>query len=176
MISLDDSEPKQLRSLSQDTGTDNGTAKRTENLTPVQYEEIVHAVALAAVRTRHNVKNALYAVATENAPSWRLWQKVPGETQGQPPEFWSWEYKGSEACYNPKEKEILAAYEGVQAASEVIVIETQLLLAPQPSVLGWMFKGKLPSTQDATDGTWNKGHADHTASHSRDLGSHRKLA
>ncbi|RMC19099.1 hypothetical protein DUI87_03703 [Hirundo rustica rustica] len=54
------------------------------------------------------------------------------------------------------EKEILAAYEGVQAASEVIGTEAQLLLAPRLPVLGWMFKGKVPSTHHATDTTWSK--------------------
>ncbi|RMC09970.1 hypothetical protein DUI87_12760 [Hirundo rustica rustica] len=50
--------------------------------------------------------------------SWSLWQKVPGETRGRPLGFWSRSYRGSEANYTPTEKEILAAYEGVQAASE----------------------------------------------------------
>lgn len=40
-----------------------------------------------------------------------------------------WEYKGSKACYTTTEKGILACYEGVQAASEVIGSEAQLLLA-----------------------------------------------
>ncbi|RMC20991.1 hypothetical protein DUI87_01846 [Hirundo rustica rustica] len=52
--------------------------------------------------------------------------------------------------------EILAAYEGVQAASEVIGTEAQLLLAPRLPVLGWMFKGKVPSPHHATDATWSK--------------------
>ncbi|RMC02436.1 hypothetical protein DUI87_20828 [Hirundo rustica rustica] len=54
------------------------------------------------------------------------------------------------------EKEILAAYEGVQAASEVIGTEAQLLLAPRLPVLGWMFKGKVPSTHHTTNATWSK--------------------
>ncbi|RMC19688.1 hypothetical protein DUI87_03252 [Hirundo rustica rustica] len=54
------------------------------------------------------------------------------------------------------EKEIWAAYEGVQAASEVIGPEAQLLLAPRLPVLGWMFKGKVPSTHHATDAMWSK--------------------
>ncbi|XP_074720861.1 uncharacterized protein LOC141941783 [Strix uralensis] len=53
-------------------------------------------------------------------------------------------------------KEILAAYEGVRAASEVVGTETQLLLAPRLSVLGWMFRGSVPSTHHATDATWSK--------------------
>ncbi|KAJ7427592.1 hypothetical protein WISP_05746 [Willisornis vidua] len=39
---------------------------------------------------------------------------------------------------------------------EVIGTEAQLLLAPQLSVLSWMFKGKVPSTHRATDATWSK--------------------
>ncbi|RMC18204.1 hypothetical protein DUI87_05085 [Hirundo rustica rustica] len=62
----------------------------------------------------------------------------------------------SEANCTPTEKEILAAYEGVQASSEVIGTEAQLLLAPRLLVLGWMFKGKVPSTHHATDATWSK--------------------
>ena len=47
---------------------------------------------------------------------------------GRPLGFWS--RGGSEDCYTPTKKEILAAYEGVRAASEVIGTEAQLLLAP----------------------------------------------
>ncbi|GAB0208802.1 hypothetical protein GRJ2_003345900 [Grus japonensis] len=54
------------------------------------------------------------------------------------------------------EKEILAAYEGVRAASEVVGTEAQLLLAPRLPVLGWMFKERAPSTHHATDATWSK--------------------
>ncbi|PKU30659.1 hypothetical protein llap_19038 [Limosa lapponica baueri] len=56
--------------------------------------------------------------AGDNGPTWSLWQKAPGETRGQLLGFWSQGYKGSEANYTPTEKEILAAYEGVRAASE----------------------------------------------------------
>ncbi|KAK4829418.1 hypothetical protein QYF61_003982 [Mycteria americana] len=65
-------------------------------------------------------------------------------------------YRGSEARYTPTEKEILAAYEGVRAASEVVGTEAQLLLAPRLPVLGWMFKGRVPSTHHASDATWSK--------------------
>ncbi|RMC19944.1 hypothetical protein DUI87_03512 [Hirundo rustica rustica] len=119
-------------------------------------QEIAHAVALGPVRTGPEVKNVLYSAAGNNGLSWSLWQKVPGETWGQPLGFWSRSYRGSEANYTPTEKEILAAYEGVQAASEVIGTEAQLLLAPRLPVLGWMFKGKVPSTHHATDATWSK--------------------
>ena len=40
------------------------------------------------------------------------------------------EYRGFEECYTTTEKEILATYEGVRAASKVVGTETQLLLAP----------------------------------------------
>ncbi|KAF4796742.1 hypothetical protein TURU_081673 [Turdus rufiventris] len=56
---------------------------------------------------------------------------------------------------SPAEK-ILAAYEGVQAASEVISTEAQLLLAPRLPVLEWMFKGKIPFTHHDTNATWSK--------------------
>ncbi|RMC19648.1 hypothetical protein DUI87_03209 [Hirundo rustica rustica] len=107
-------------------------------------QEIAHAVALSPVRTGPDVKNVLYSAAGNNGLSWSLWQKVPGETRGRPLGFWSRSYRGSEANYTPTEKEILAAYEGIQAASEVIGTEAQLLLAPRLPVLGWMLKGKVP--------------------------------
>ncbi|RMB89415.1 hypothetical protein DUI87_34206 [Hirundo rustica rustica] len=119
-------------------------------------QEIAHAVALGPVRTGPDVKNVLYSAAGNNGLSWSLWQKVPGETRGRPLGFWSRSYRGSEANYTPTKKEILAAYEGVQAASEVIGTEAQLLLAPRLPVLGWMFKGKVPSTHHSTDATWSK--------------------
>lgn len=70
--------------------------------------------------------------------------------------FWSQGYKGSKVFYTPTEKEILACYEGIQAASEVVGTEAQLLLTTRLPVLGWMFKGKVPSTHHATDVTWSK--------------------
>ncbi|RMC13036.1 hypothetical protein DUI87_10566 [Hirundo rustica rustica] len=118
-------------------------------------QEIAHAVALGPVRTGPDVKNVLYSAAGNNGLSWSLWQKVSDETQAQPLGFWS-RYRRSEANYTPTEKEILAAYEGVQTASEVIGTETQLLLAPRLPVLGWMFKGEVPSTHHAADATWSK--------------------
>ncbi|KAJ7396395.1 hypothetical protein BTVI_145453 [Pitangus sulphuratus] len=65
-------------------------------------------------------------------------------------------YRGSEANYTPTEKEILAAYDRVQAASEVIGTEEQLLLEPWLLVLSWMFKRKAPSMHHASDATWSK--------------------
>ncbi|GAB0186047.1 hypothetical protein GRJ2_001070000 [Grus japonensis] len=116
-------------------------------------QEIVHAVALGPVRAGPDVKNVLYTTARENGPTWSLWQKAPGETQGRPLGFWS---RGSEASYTPTEKEILAAYEGVRSASEVIGTEAQLLLAPRLPVLGWMFRKTAPSTHHGTDAVWSK--------------------
>ncbi|RMC19617.1 hypothetical protein DUI87_03177 [Hirundo rustica rustica] len=83
-------------------------------------QEIAHAVTLGPVRTGPDVKNVLYSAAGSHGLSWSLWQKVPGETRGRPLGFWSRSYRGSETNHTPTEKEILAAYEGVQAASEVI--------------------------------------------------------
>ena len=70
--------------------------------------------------------------------------------------FWSQGYKGCEARYTHTEKEILAAYEGVRAASEMVDTEAQLPLAPRLPVLGWMLKERVPSTHHATDATWSK--------------------
>jgi len=98
----------------------------------------------------------LYTAAGDNGPTWSLWQQAPGETRGRTLGFWSRGYKGSEANYTPTEKEILAAYEGVRAASEVIGTEALLLLAPRLPVLGWMLKGKVSATHHATDATWSK--------------------
>ena len=64
-------------------------------------------------------------------------------------------HRGSEEGYTPTEKEILAAYEGVWAVSEVTGTETQLLLAPRLPVLNSMFKGQVPSTHHTTDATWS---------------------
>ncbi|RMC22022.1 hypothetical protein DUI87_02893 [Hirundo rustica rustica] len=119
-------------------------------------QEIAHAEALGPVMTGPEVKNVLYSAAGNNGLSWSLWQKGPGETRGRPLGFWSRSYRGSETSYTPTEKEIWAAYEGVQAASEVVGTETQLLLVPQLPVLGWMFKAEVPSTHHATNATWSK--------------------
>ncbi|KAF4804387.1 hypothetical protein TURU_008424 [Turdus rufiventris] len=83
-------------------------------------QKITHVVDLGPVRTGPEVKNMLYSTAGSHGLSWTLWQKVPGETHDQPLGFWSQSYKWSEVNYTPTEKEILAAYEGVQYASEVI--------------------------------------------------------
>jgi len=98
----------------------------------------------------------LYNAAGENGPTWSLWQKASGETRGGPLGFWSRGYKGFEAHYSPTEKEILAAYEGFRAASELVVTEAQILLTPRLPVLGWMFKERVPSTHNATDAMWSK--------------------
>ncbi|KAF4793437.1 hypothetical protein TURU_111417 [Turdus rufiventris] len=116
-------------------------------------QEITHAIALGPVRMGPEVKNVLYSAARNCGLSWNLWQKVPGETRGRPLGFWSRSYKGSEANYIHREKEILAAYEGVQAASVVIGTEMQLFLARRLPVLGCMFKGKVSFTHHATDTT-----------------------
>ena len=38
----------------------------------------------------------------------------------------------------------------------MIGTEAQLPLAPRLPVLGWMFKGSVPSTHHATNATWSK--------------------
>ncbi|KFV50865.1 hypothetical protein N328_01767, partial [Gavia stellata] len=45
-------------------------------------QEIVCAVALGTVQGGQDVKNMLYTLAGGNGPTWSLWQKAPGETQG----------------------------------------------------------------------------------------------
>ena len=72
--------------------------------------EIAHTVVLG-----QDVKNMLYTAARENGHTWSLWQ-----TRGWLLRFWSQGYRGSEACYTATEKEILAAYEVVQTASEIL--------------------------------------------------------
>ncbi|GAB0209957.1 hypothetical protein GRJ2_003461400 [Grus japonensis] len=119
-------------------------------------QEIAHAVALGPVRTGLAVQNVLYTAAGEHGLTWSLWQKTAGETRGQPLGFWSRGYRGSEACCTSTEKEILGAYEGIRAASEVVGTEASLLLAPRLPMLHWMFKGNMPSTHHATSTTWSK--------------------
>ncbi|GAB0207896.1 hypothetical protein GRJ2_003255300 [Grus japonensis] len=104
-------------------------------------QEIVHAVALGPVRAGQDIKNVLYTTAGENGPTWSLWQKAHGETRDRPLAFWSRGYRVFEARYTPTKKEILAAYEGVRAASEVTGTEAQLLLVgvshPLPCTSLW---------------------------------------
>lgn len=108
-------------------------------------------MALGPAWMGQDVKNILYTAAGEKGPTWSLWQRTSGETRGRPLGFWSQTYRGSEECYTPTEKEILAVYEGVRAASKVAGTEIQLLLAPRLPVLNQMFKGKAPSTVWQTD-------------------------
>ncbi|XP_071889075.1 uncharacterized protein [Anas platyrhynchos] len=119
-------------------------------------QEIARSVDLGHVHSGPSVQNILYTGAGEHGLTWSLWQKTPEEIRGQPLGFWSRGYRGSEANYTPTEKEILTAYEGVRAASEVVGTEAQLLLAPRLPVLHWMFKEKIPTTHHATDATWSK--------------------
>ncbi|GAB0207771.1 hypothetical protein GRJ2_003242800 [Grus japonensis] len=119
-------------------------------------QEIARAVALGPVWTGPAVQNVLYTAAGEHGLTWSLWQKTAGETPCRPLGFWSQGYHGPEAHYTPTEKEILAAYEGIRAASEVVGTEASLLLAPRLPVLHWMFKGNIPSTHHKTSATWSK--------------------
>jgi len=69
----------------------------------------------------------LYTSTRGNGPTWSLWQKAPGETQGHPLRFWSWGYMRSEAHDTLTEKGVLAAYEGIQNTLEVAGTEAQVL-------------------------------------------------
>jgi len=40
------------------------------------------AVALGPVWAEQVVKNVFYTTATENGPTWSIWRKAPGDTQG----------------------------------------------------------------------------------------------
>ncbi|GAB0207571.1 mitochondrial enolase superfamily member 1 [Grus japonensis] len=78
----------------------------------------------------------------------RHWNRLPREVVDAPIPG----YRGSKADQTPSKNEVLAAYEEIRAASEVIGTEAQLLLAPDY----WMFKERVPSTHHATDATWSK--------------------
>lgn len=117
--------------------------------------EIIHAIALGPVWAGQDVRNVLFAAARETDPTWNLWQKAAGETWGQPHSLWSQGYRRSKACYIPAEKEIIAPYEGVWAASEGIGTEAELFLAPWLALLDWMFKWRVSSALQTTDATWN---------------------
>ncbi|KAK4807063.1 hypothetical protein QYF61_018404 [Mycteria americana] len=130
--------------------------KETQAFLGLVKQEIDRAVALGPVRIGPAVQNVLYTAAGEHGLTWSLWQKTSGETRGRPLGFWSWGYQRSEAHYTLTEKEILAAYEGVRATSEVVGTEAYLLLAPRLPVLHWMFKGNIPSTHHVTSTTWSK--------------------
>jgi len=45
-------------------------------------QKIVHVVALGPVWAVQDVKNMVYNAARQNGPTWSLWQKTPGDTQG----------------------------------------------------------------------------------------------
>ncbi|GAB0209934.1 hypothetical protein GRJ2_003459100 [Grus japonensis] len=110
----------------------------------------------AAVPDMLELQYELESKAAKCRGEWPYLESLAESTRGQPLGFWSRGYRGSKAPYTPMEKEILATYEGVRAASEVIGSEAQLLLAPRLPVLGWMFKERAPSTHHATDVTWSK--------------------
>ncbi|KAK4810038.1 LOW QUALITY PROTEIN: hypothetical protein QYF61_005101 [Mycteria americana] len=93
-------------------------------------QEIARAVVLGPVWTGPAVQNVLCSAAGEHGLTWSLSQKTSGETRGRPLGFWSQGYRGLGAHYTPTDKEILAAYEGVRATSEVVGTEAHLLLAP----------------------------------------------
>jgi len=119
-------------------------------------QEIAPAMALGPGRMGQDVKNTLYTAARDKGPAWIMLQRASGETQGRRLGFWSQVDRGSEECYTPADKETVAVYDGVWAASEVIGTKMHLLLKPRIPVLNWMLMGKVPSMQYATDATWSK--------------------
>jgi len=69
-------------------------------------QEIFHSVAVGPVQAGQDVRNVRYTTASESGPTWSLWQKAPGQTRGQPLEFWSQGFRGAKARYTPAEKEM----------------------------------------------------------------------
>lgn len=120
-------------------------------------QEIACAVDLGPVWTGSDVQNLLYTAAWDKGPTLSLWQRASGKIWGLPLGFWSQGYRRSGECTSATEKEILPAYEGIQAASEVTGNDVQFLLAPWVLVLNWMFKGEVLSTHHVTDAAWSKG-------------------
>lgn len=55
----------------------------------------------------------LYIEAGEKVLTWKLWQRVSGETQGRLLGFWSWGNQGLEVHYAPNQKDISTDYEAV---------------------------------------------------------------
>lgn len=53
-------------------------------------------------------------------------------------------HRGSESHYTLTAKDRLVKHKVIQVASEVVVTEAQLFLAPQISVLPWMIKWRIP--------------------------------
>ncbi|GAB0205154.1 hypothetical protein GRJ2_002981000 [Grus japonensis] len=93
-------------------------------------QEIVHAVAFGPVRAGPDVTNVLYMQPRRTALPGVSGTKHQGRLEVDP---WGFRVRDTE---DPRpatlqlKKEMLAAYEGVRAASEVIGTEAQLLLAP----------------------------------------------
>jgi len=113
--------------------------------------QIKQEILLGPVQTGQDVKNMLYTASRENSPTWSLWEKTPGGLK-----CFGFEDTEDSRPNTPTGKEILAVYEKVWAASELVCSEAQLLLAPQLPVQGWMFKGRVPSIHHAIDIMWTK--------------------
>ncbi|KAK4811370.1 hypothetical protein QYF61_027599 [Mycteria americana] len=56
----------------------------------------------------------------------------------------------------PANKKETQAFLGLVVFWRMHIPEAQVLLAPQLPVLGWMFKGRVPSTHHTTDAMWSK--------------------
>lgn len=69
---------------------------------------------------------ALYCSWGEMFLSGTSGKKAPWETWGRSLGFWNWGYKWPQTHYTPTKNEILAAYEGIWAAFEVVGTDEQL--------------------------------------------------
>lgn len=94
--------------------------------------------------------NTPYTAAGDQGLTWSLWQRISGETRGQPLGFWSLSYRGPEAHCTPAEKQILAADEGVQATSEVAGTEASPLGTTACPTLD------VPRKHHTTSARWSK--------------------
>ncbi|XP_071438018.1 centrosome-associated protein CEP250-like [Pithys albifrons albifrons] len=102
------------------------------------YEGMTHSPMQAHISAVETLVQSLKMLPAE---------KVPGETRGRPLGFWSRGYRGSEANYTPTEKEILAAFEGVQAASEGPTANGKQLYGVPPDKLQKLLKEKAPTQE-----------------------------
>lgn len=83
-------------------------------------QETAYAVALGLLQTEQDVKNMLYIAARENSTTWSLQQKASGETWSIPRVLQSRIHRPATPT---EKKEILAAYEKIQAVLEVAGVE-----------------------------------------------------
>lgn len=112
---------------------------------------------LRLVQVGQDVKNVLYTAVRENGLTCSLWQKAPGEDLRSTPRVLETGIQRIRGLlYSQLKKKYCLYMKVFKAASEVVGTEAWLLLTPQLPVLGWMFKGRIPSTHHATDGMWSE--------------------